>query len=88
VIMFGPDAGAACLILLFIAAVASSALLADAAIRPRAASERRRPTVRSAGVGRSTVPTGIASVVIWPQSVTLGGTIKQGSLDGLFTTRL
>jgi hypothetical protein len=84
--MLGPASGAACLILLFIAAVAFFVLRADAAIRPPATSDRRGPTPRPAEVGRSTAPTGIAAVVIWPQPVTLVGTIKQASLDGLFIT--
>jgi hypothetical protein len=88
VILLGPVGGAACPILLFIAAVAFCALRADAAITPPATSDRRGPTLRPAAVGRSTVPTGIASVVIWPQPVTLGGTIKQASLDGLFVAHL
>jgi len=86
--MLGPAGGAVCLILLCIAAVAFSLLCADAAVRPPATSDRRGPTLRSAAVGRSTVPTGIAAVVIWPQPVTPVGTIKQASLDGLFITHL
>jgi hypothetical protein len=88
VIMLGPVAGAACVILLFIATVTLSVLCADAATRPPAPSRRPAPTVRPAPAGRSTVPSGIASVVIWPQPTTLGGTIKQAPLDRLFMTHL
>jgi len=87
-IMLGPAGGAACLILLFIAAVGFSVLRADAAVGAPATSDRRGPTLRPAPAGRTTVPTGIAAVVIWPQPVTLVGAIKQASLDGLFITHL